>query len=427
MPSLYGATKAVLGIFALGVASTAMLLYRYQRSLVYPSNFPAGSRTEVLTPDQFGIDDFEVIGLQTPDGEKLHSFLLQQRQSSPKEKERGDSDEPNEVMARRPTVLFLHANAGNMGHRLPLAAVFYKRFGCNVLMISYRGYGLSTGEPSEVGIRIDAQTALEYIRKHPILKDTFVIAYGQSIGGAVAIDLASRNPTKIGALILENTFLSIPELIPHVLPPIRPFTFLCREYWPSGISIKKIGKQTPILFLSGRKDELVPPIHMDTLYARCQSNLKVWKQLEDGTHNDTCVKPGYFEAIGLFLATYIIQHTKGGKVAADAAMKVLSGSYQISDNPNGGYLIRSKSSHTFKPSSSSPLSKSYDNETNSEPKALNVQSTSSVSRPSSVTSGEWVEMTASDILPSSENDFAPTISVAPQDIASSSSERKEEL
>jgi len=291
------------------------------------------------------------------------------------------------------------------------------------LMISYRGYGLSTGEASEVGIRIDAQTALEYIRKHPILKDTFVIAYGQSIGGAVAIDLASRNPTNVGALILENTFLSIPELIPHVLPPIRPFTFLCREYWPSGISIKKIGKQTPILFLSGRKDELVPPLHMDTLYARCQSNLKVWKQLEDGTHNDTCVKPGYFEAIGLFLATYIIQHTKGGRVAADAAMKVLSGSYQIFDNPKGGYQILSKSSHSSKPSSSSPLSRSYDNE---ESKTLNVQSASSASRPSSVTSGEWVEMTASDVLPSSENDIAPSLSVAPQDIASASA-RKEEL
>lgn len=423
IPSLYGATKAILGIFALGVASTAMLLYRYQRSLVYPSNFPAGSRTEVLTPDQFGIDDFEVIQLETPDGEKLHAYLLSQRQSSVKEKERGVSDEPNEVMARRPTVLFLHANAGNMGHRLPLAAVFYKRFGCNVFMISYRGYGLSTGEPSEVGIRIDAQTALDHIRKHPILKDTFVIAYGQSIGGAVAIDLASRNPTSIGALILENTFLSIPELIPHVLPPIRPFTFLCREYWPSGVSIKKIGRQIPILFLSGRKDELVPPLHMDTLYARCQSTLKVWKQLEDGTHNDTCVKPGYFEAIGLFLATYIIQHTKGGRVAADAAMKALSGSYAISDHPNGGYEIRSKSSNSSKPVSSSPLARSYDHEgINIETKHTNAPPTS-VSRPSSVTSGEWVEMTASDVLPSSENDVAPAVSVAPQDIASSSARK----
>lgn len=97
-------------------------------------------------------------------------------------------------------------------------------------MLSYRGYGRSTGQASEVGIRIDAQTALDYVKSHPILKNTVVVAYGQSIGGAVAVDVASRNAksvretrrtlarqghdfmlisvsqlTQIHALILENT------------------------------------------------------------------------------------------------------------------------------------------------------------------------------------------------------------------------------
>jgi len=64
-------------------------------------------------------------------------------------------------------------------------------------MLSYRGYGLSTGQASEIGIRIDAQTALDYIKKHPVLKDTVIIAYGQSIGGAVAVDVASRNQKSV--------------------------------------------------------------------------------------------------------------------------------------------------------------------------------------------------------------------------------------
>lgn len=157
-------------------------------------------------------------------------------------------------------------------------------------MLSYRGYGLSTGQPSEVGIRIDAQTALDYIRNHAALKKTTVVAYGQSIGGAVAVDLASRNTRSIHGLVLENTFLSIPELIPHVLPPIRPLAFLCREFWPTSESIRKLPASMPILFMSGRGDDLVPPSHMDALFERCPSKQKVWKEFATGTHNDTCIK-----------------------------------------------------------------------------------------------------------------------------------------
>lgn len=101
-------------MLAVGVASTAMLLYRYQRSLVYPSNFPAGSRTEVMTPDAFDVPDYESLTLTTPDGEKLHAYLMAQRTRSAKESVRGESQSADEVTARRPTVLFLHANAGNM-------------------------------------------------------------------------------------------------------------------------------------------------------------------------------------------------------------------------------------------------------------------------------------------------------------------------
>lgn len=114
IPSLYTATKAVFGVAAAGIASTAILLYRYQRSLVYPSSFPAGSRTEVLTPDEFDIETHENLTLDTPDGEKLHAFLLAQRKTSEKERARNESNNGDDVMARRPTVLFLHANAGNM-------------------------------------------------------------------------------------------------------------------------------------------------------------------------------------------------------------------------------------------------------------------------------------------------------------------------
>lgn len=84
-------------------------------------------------------------------------------------------------------------------------------------MLEYRGYGLSTGVPDENGLKIDAQTALDHIRQRGETADSRVIVYGQSLGGAVAINLVAANEDKgdIAGLILENTFLSIRKLIPR--------------------------------------------------------------------------------------------------------------------------------------------------------------------------------------------------------------------
>lgn len=77
------------------------------------------------------------------------------------------------------------------------------------LTLGMNRYGLSEGSPSEAGIRSDAQLALDYIKSHPLLENTKVILYGQSIGGAVSVDLAATNPDRIAGVILENTFLNL--------------------------------------------------------------------------------------------------------------------------------------------------------------------------------------------------------------------------
>lgn len=77
------------------------------------------------------------------------------------------------------------------------------------MLINASRYGLSEGSPSEKGIRSDAQMALDYIKSHPLLENTKVILYGQSIGGAVSLDLAAANPDRISGIILENTFLNL--------------------------------------------------------------------------------------------------------------------------------------------------------------------------------------------------------------------------
>ncbi|KAF9965281.1 hypothetical protein BGZ70_005127 [Mortierella alpina] len=276
-----------LAAAAVAILSGGALLYHYQCEIIYPANFPEGSRTHVAKPSQYNMP-YEDLTLVTPDKVQIRAYLIKHT----------DDD----LARRRPTILYLHANAGNMGHRLSIADVFYRQFGCNVFMLSYRGYGLSKGSPSEKGLRIDAQTALDYIKNHPVIGQTKLIAYGQSIGGAVSIDIVARNEDRFSGLIIENTFLSLPKVIPHVLPMISSVSFLCHQIWNSEHMIQQIAT-LPVLFLSGRRDELVPPAHMQELHRLLDTTGEVvWREFPDGTHNDTCLKTGYFEAIKEFLA-----------------------------------------------------------------------------------------------------------------------------
>lgn len=126
-------------------------------------------------------------------------------------------------------------------------------------MVEYRGYGLSTGNPSEKGLCIDAQTGLDFIRNREDLKGNRIVVYGQSLGGAVSIDLVAKNKGTgdIKGLMLENTFLSIAKMVPKVLPMAKILVPLCHEYWRSEEMLPQI-TDVPILFLSGLQDEIVP-------------------------------------------------------------------------------------------------------------------------------------------------------------------------
>jgi fermentation-respiration switch protein FrsA (DUF1100 family) len=205
---------------------------------------PPGARTEVPRPENFGIREAEELSLSTPDGETLSAFLVHP---------------PNKSQALPITILSFHGNAGNIGHRLPIAKVLAEDMQCTVLMLEYRGYGLSTGNPNEAGLRIDAQAGLDYIRNREDLQSGNIVVYGQSLGGAVAIDLVKENKATgdIKGLILENTFLSIAKMVPHALPIAKYLTPLCVDKWRSEEMIPQI-TDIPILFLSGLKDEIVP-------------------------------------------------------------------------------------------------------------------------------------------------------------------------
>lgn len=224
---------------------------------------PIGSRTEegVPRPSHFGITDFEDLRIPTPDGENLSAFFIRPS---------------NKGLAKNVTILMFHGNAGNIGHRVPIAKIIEENSGCNVFMLEYRGYGLSTGTPTEEGLMIDAQTALDYIRQQKETRGGKIIIYGQSLGGAVAIQLVAKNQEAgdVVGLVVENTFTTMRKLIPRfalfvgiqkpfcspmssVFPPAKYLARLCNQYWPSEDILPQI-TSIPILFISGLKDEIIP-------------------------------------------------------------------------------------------------------------------------------------------------------------------------
>jgi fermentation-respiration switch protein FrsA (DUF1100 family) len=287
--SLSALWKALCYIGVLLVSMMLWTLYYYQNDLIYPANLPEGSRTVVMKPDEFDMPHYESVTFVTRDGVKITGYFIRQ--------------ETAEATRSATTLLYLHANAGNMGHRLPIAKVLYRLLKCNIFMLSYRGYGLSEGKPSELGLRIDAQEALDYLNQHPDVDASKIVLYGQSIGGAVALDLASRNPEKILAVIVENTFVNLRALIPKVMPYLRPLVFLCHEKWESDKALKKI--TCPMLFLSGLQDEIVPAAMMQELFDMCVSKQKKLMTFANGTHNDTCIQQDYFIAIVTFWREHI--------------------------------------------------------------------------------------------------------------------------
>lgn len=275
------------------------LLYLKQNEIIYPRNLPPGARTEVPDPKEFQIEDSESLRIPTPDNEILHAYLLRTS---------------NAVLRKNVTILMFHGNAGNVGHRLPIGKVLSESLGCEVLMLEYRGYGFSTGTPDERGLAIDAQTALDYIRGRDDLRDTKLVIYGQSLGGAVAIKLVADNQKEhdIAGVILENTFTSIRKLIPTAFPPAKYIARLCHQLWLSDETLPKITASIPFLFLSGEKDEIVPAHMMKTLYECCRVDRKTWKAFSSGHHNDTVAEPGYFDAIW----TFLVHDVLSGKVNA---------------------------------------------------------------------------------------------------------------
>lgn len=271
------------------LASTILfVLYQVQDNLLYHPEIPQHSRIYVPMPSMYKMP-FETVHIRSSDNVILHAFWIRH---------------PGQSGMLVPTIVYFHGNAGNMGHRLQNVLGLYFTCRCNILLVDYRGYGLSTGMPNERGLSADSRATFDYLLTRHDIDLNQICLFGRSLGGAVAIDLAAdpEYSQRIMCVILENTFTNIPEMAAELIHPALKYLplFFYKNKYLSDYKIHFFS--IPCLFVSGLADTLVPPRMMSHLYSKCGSLRKEMLQIAGGTHNDTWTGAGYYNGLIKFLS-----------------------------------------------------------------------------------------------------------------------------
>lgn len=184
----------------------------------------------------------------------------------------------------KPVILFLHGNAQEAYSWSPVRKDL-EPLDHRLLLIDYRGYGKSEGEPNEEGLYADGNGALDWLGKKGI-EDRDVVIFGKSLGGAVACEIAADRSFK--GIILESTFSSLESVAEHLFPPIMAFSPETDMY----DSINKIkSTNSPVLVIHGDKDELIPVEEGKTLFENANDPKELFI-VEGAGHNDVSMVAG---------------------------------------------------------------------------------------------------------------------------------------
>jgi uncharacterized protein len=198
------------GVYALLIA----YVYVFQARLIFFPNVPR--RTLGATPSQIGLR-FEDVRITTGDHVDLHGWYVP-------------------AAAGAPAVLFCHGNAGNISHRLDWLEIL-RGMGFAVLLFDYRGFGQSSGVPTEQGTYLDAQTAWDYLTNTKGFAPRNIVIVGESLGGPIAAHLAKN--VAPGALILVSTFTSVPDLA-RTFYWYLPVRLLARFWYPTATYVARV-------------------------------------------------------------------------------------------------------------------------------------------------------------------------------------------
>lgn len=262
---------------------TAALFYIglrwFERAMVF---IPA--KTMYAHPGTVGLP-FEQLWLTASDGARLRAWWIP-----------GPS-------AEAPVILCLHGNGGNISMRTDKIKIFHDA-GAAQLWFDYRGYGESSGSPNEPGLYRDALAAWAWLERVKTVPAARLVLYGESLGCAVAVELATHVPA--AGLIVESGFTSIKDMARVVLPwfPVR----LAKLRFDSLAKLPRVA--IPTLILHSPEDDIIPYEQARRNYAASGAAKKTLVQLK-GSHNHGFLDTG--PAYGAAIRDFLVSLSKEAK------------------------------------------------------------------------------------------------------------------
>jgi fermentation-respiration switch protein FrsA (DUF1100 family) len=223
------------------------------------------------------------VWLRSTDGVRLHGWLFEAKEQP--------------AFA---TIIYFHGNGGNISNDGWVGENLSRR-GFDVLLLDYRGYGRSEGDvDGEAGLYADADAAYEYITKTRGVRPSRVVLYGQSLGTAVAVDVASRQES--AALILESGFSSASDLASTVVPVLpRRLHFLAKNRFESTRKLSSV--RCPVLIVHGDPDMTIPTEHGRLLFSAANEPKKLLIFPGAGHNVFGSLGDGYLDRVVDFLRT----------------------------------------------------------------------------------------------------------------------------
>jgi len=240
-------------IIALTYVAALAAAYAGQRRLMY---FPDRQR---ITPATVGLPNVVETLVPAPDGAAVVTWYVAARPG-------------------KPTILYFHGNAGSLADRQPRIARFMGE-GWGVMMMTYRGYGGSTGSPTEIDNVGDAKRTYDALRARGVTAGSIVL-YGESLGSGVALQVAADRP--VGGLILDAPFTSVVDVAAsrYWMFPVRQ---LLSDRYESIAHIKRV--RVPLLILHGERDRVIPVAMGRALFAAANEPKHI-VTFPEGRHSD---------------------------------------------------------------------------------------------------------------------------------------------
>jgi len=265
----------------LGYLAVCVIVYSIQNKFVFPgASATQGQKDSAIASEYY---EKKLVPLHTADGTIITALFGTALQHNGK---------PVADNSHCPTIIYFYGNGACMAYSTGVFEHF-RRLGANVIVADYEGYGMSDGKPSEKGCYATADAEYKYLRGRPDIDPKFIIPIGWSLGGAVAIDLAHRQP--VAGLVTLSAFTSLDDMA-KLFARWLPMSWIMKYRFDNIDKVAEIS--CPYLNIHGTEDELVP-FYMSGELVKAASGHVTKFNVDDGEHNNI------FEVGGFELLAHI--------------------------------------------------------------------------------------------------------------------------